>query len=140
MAFLSKWRTVTAFLLHRTYGQSTFSKNDDRGRNIAEVLQILDSILRFYATESSDEKQRLHNLEEILKRAARFGFLLFSQPSLWKFEWDEPLNSHQGSLVIFPGLLQIGDDNGQSLPRPRRVGEQEIYNASTEFSEYRQSV
>ena len=127
MAFLSKWRSISAFLLQKNYGQPNFSKDDARIPNISKGLETLDSVLFLYADESRDNQERLLNLEEIIKRAARFGYLLVSQPSLWKFEWDRSTGS---ALVVFPGLQQVGDDNGQKMRMPRVVGEPEIFRGS----------
>lgn len=123
MAFLSKWRSISTFLLKRRYGQTDFSRDDARIENIRRGLATLDSVLSTYADGSRDNQKRLLNLEEIIKRAARFGFLLFSQPSLWKFGWDRPAG---GGFVVFPGFQQIGDENGQTMRQPRVVEEPEI--------------
>lgn len=112
---LSEWRSLSAHLLKKTYDQQTFSHTDRRRHNIEKALQALDKILYPYANHNLDNDERLNKLEEILKRGARFGFLLFRQPSLWRFDWDMAA----GTMIIFPGLLQIQDENGQIIVRPR---------------------
>ncbi|KAL9607047.1 MAG: hypothetical protein Q9167_008001 [Letrouitia subvulpina] len=126
MAFISKWRTISAALLQRTYGSGSFSSSDPRNRNINNALEALNSLLRPYADGQHDDKERERKLEEIMRRAARFGFLLFSQPSTWNFDWETPQNAGRGALVIFPALLQIGDDTGKKSPMPRALEEQEL--------------
>lgn len=125
MAFLSKWRSISAVLLQSKYGETKFLDTDARIQNISKGLEVLDSVLSLYAEKSLDHKERLMNLEEILKRAAHFGFILFSQPSLWRFEWDEPKSIARNSFVVFPELQQITDDNGQKMAVPRTVGGQQ---------------
>lgn len=92
-----------------------FSRTDSRRRNIGNALQSLEKILYPYAENHHDNEERLNKLEEILKRGARFGFLLFSQPSLWRFDWT----MEAGTLIVFPNLLQISDESGQTVSEPR---------------------
>lgn len=126
MAFLSRWRSITASLLQSKYGGGTFTSYDPRNRNISEALQALNTVLSPFTAEKRDDRVRMQNLEEILRRGARFGFLLFSQPSTWELEWNTPPNAGRGVLAISPTLLQVGDDNGRRLPRPRVLEEQEL--------------
>ncbi len=125
MALLSRWRRISSILLQKTYGESAFSQSDPRLRNIRNAQRSLDSILRPYAKESSDNDERLRKLEDLLKRAGRFGFLLFSQPSQWEFNWEKAQDTARNRLTIFPALLQVGDDDGKQLERPRVLEEQE---------------
>jgi hypothetical protein len=122
-AFLSKWRILTAELMQTTYGGNAFSANDPRNHNILQAVEVLDAVLRPYTDERVDNSQRRRNLEEILKRAAGFAFMLFSQPSSWKLEWENPHGHEPGSIVIFPALVQIVDETGRSLSPPRAFSE-----------------
>ncbi|KAL8824181.1 MAG: hypothetical protein Q9170_008233 [Blastenia crenularia] len=126
MAFLSKWRTVTASLLQSKYGGNTFNSYDSRNPNISEALQALDTVLSSFTAEKRDDRARMQNLEEILRRGARFGFFLFSQPSTFELDWNAPANAGRGVLAISPALVQVGDDSGRRLPRPRTLEEQEL--------------
>ena len=117
---------MTASLLQRTYGSSAFSSSDPRNRNISDALHALNAVLRPFVDEQRDNEERGRKLEEIMRRAARYGLTLFSQPSTWGFDWDTPANAGRGSLVIYPALVQSGDDNGRRLDRPRIVEEQEL--------------
>jgi hypothetical protein len=122
-AFLSKWRVLTAELMQTTYGGNAFPANDPRNHNILQAVEVLDVVLRPYTDERMDNNQRRRNLEEILKRAAGFAFMLFSQPSSWKFEWENPHGHEPGSIVVFPALAQIVDEIGRSLSPPRAFSE-----------------
>ncbi|KAI4236451.1 MAG: hypothetical protein L6R40_006162 [Gallowayella cf. fulva] len=124
--FMSRWRSFTAALLQDRYGSSTWTASDARTPNISEALQALNAVLRPFADEQRDERDRLQKLEEILKRGARLGFTLFSQPSLWDFDWNTPSGAGRGVVVISPALVQVTDDNGRRLPRPRMLEEQEL--------------
>ncbi|KAL8732760.1 MAG: hypothetical protein Q9166_002541 [cf. Caloplaca sp. 2 TL-2023] len=124
--FMSRWRSITAALLQDRYGSPTLTVSDPRNQNISEALRALDAVLRPFADEQRNDWERQQKLEEILRRGARFGFVLFSQPSLWDFDWNTPANAGRGTLVVSPGLTQITDDNGRRLPRSRMLEEQEL--------------
>ncbi|KAL8708981.1 MAG: hypothetical protein Q9220_006189 [cf. Caloplaca sp. 1 TL-2023] len=126
MAFASRWRAVTATLLRDQYGSNSLTSADPRHTNISNALKALDSVIRPFATQQRDDRDRVQKLEEILKRGARFGFLLFSQPSLWEFDWNTPSSAGRGALAVSPALIQAGDENGRKLPRPRAVEQQEL--------------
>ncbi|KAJ9640041.1 hypothetical protein H2199_006275 [Coniosporium tulheliwenetii] len=125
IAFLSKWRQITAALMQPTYGQGVMSGDDHRMHNIGDAMELLEAILRPFATDQPAGEQRRRNLEEILKRAAKFAYVLFSQPSFWQFEWNDS-RMERDSLVVFPALLQTADEAGQLLSRPRVFGEMEV--------------
>ncbi|KAL8953631.1 MAG: hypothetical protein Q9222_000517 [Ikaeria aurantiellina] len=126
MAFASRWRAVTATLLRDQYSSNSLTSSDPRHANISTALKALDSVVRPFANQQRDDRDRVQKLEEILKRGARFGFLLFSQPSLWDFDWNTPSSAGRGALVISPALVQAGDENGRKLPRPRVLEQQEL--------------
>lgn len=120
VAFLSKWRQITAALSGNAFTQE-LPKDDSRMANIARALSLADTFLRPCAKDVDHEK-RLVNLEAIMKRAARFGFLLFSQPSSFQFDWTD----NDSGLVVFPGLLQVSDENGRPVASPRAFGSKEV--------------
>ncbi|KAL1619655.1 hypothetical protein SLS54_006592 [Diplodia seriata] len=93
--------------------------------NIGQALEELDSVLMRLRARRDENANRRQNLEEILKRAAGFAFLLFSHPSSWKFEWHTGLSHEPGYAVIFPALLQVTDEKGERLSRPRPFEEVE---------------
>lgn len=70
-----------------------------------------------------DNIKRVRNLEEIVNRAARYAFTLFSQPSSWHFDWKEQQSVTSGELCIFPSLVQIIDENGEPVVPPRPFSE-----------------
>jgi hypothetical protein len=115
MAFLSKWKTISASLFHSTHGQTSMPESDARITNIRKATALADSVLRPYAKAGEDHQSRLQNLEEIMRRAARFAYVLFAQPSFYTFEWQ----AMGKGLVVFPALVQVTDENGTMLRQPR---------------------
>ncbi|KAF1949018.1 hypothetical protein CC80DRAFT_281640 [Byssothecium circinans] len=97
-ALLSRWKQISATLLHSTYTTDAFTHFDSRTVNIERALKALDPLLSAYAiplnrndglqTHSRPSQDaRLSDLRDVLKLGARFAFTLFSQPSFWKFDW-----------------------------------------------------
>ena len=121
-AFLSKWRTITSFLSAQTFGGNTIADKDSRSDHVRKALADADSILKPYVNPREDNAARLRNLEEIMKRAVRFAYTLFSQPSTFRFDWQTGADN----LAVFPAMLQITDEAGAPLPVPRSFGEKEV--------------
>lgn len=89
-ALLSRWKQITATLLHSTYVEDAFSHFDSRTVNMERALQDLDPLLATYATPHDGGHgmgTRLNDLREVLRKGAKFAFMLFSQPAFWKFDW-----------------------------------------------------
>lgn len=120
---LMKWRASTAQLLRSSYGQTSSAPSDLRGPNIEMALKILDPVLVPYTDSRVDSKLRRKNLEEIFKRASVFAFTLFSQPGTFDYDWREQEGVLSGNLCIFPALVQVIDEKGQSLTPPRAFSE-----------------
>ncbi|KAG9193447.1 hypothetical protein G6011_03482 [Alternaria panax] len=119
----ARWRVMTAELMQSSYARNPFSPSDSRHASIQATLATLDNVLQPYADTRMDNGERKRNLEEVLKRAALFAFTLFSQPSAWKFEWQEEQGVTPGDLCIFPALVQVADEAGQPVSPPRPFSE-----------------
>lgn len=118
MLLMSNWRRIAATLMQTLYGQGV-TLNDSRQHNIKDFVSELDALLCQFASTRIDQKERLQKLEEIIKRAARFGYMLYAEPTTWEFDWNVPRDNKGGDIVLFPALVQIGDDKGNRLATPR---------------------
>ena len=107
-------------MLQQRYGKQ--SRDTGRAQAIQETIASLDSILGPFVKGSVDTEQRRNNLDMILARAADFAFLLFTQPGTFRFNFA----SRQGSLTIFPALIQTVGDRGQSLDPVKALTEKEV--------------
>lgn len=72
----------------------------------------LDTLLQPFACPESDNERR-RNMVEILRRGARFGYTLSTQPTGWKFDWTPGSDSTSATIVVFPGILQTVNDQGR---------------------------
>ncbi|KIW01594.1 uncharacterized protein PV09_07066 [Verruconis gallopava] len=111
-AFRGQWRVISACLSQSLYGRDSITEDDPRITNIQEARARADLFLRPLAA-TNDHESRLRNLEEIMKRAARLGWLIFSQPSEYAADWTD-----KGRGVVYPALLQLTDENGEAHPSP----------------------
>lgn len=139
LALLSRWKQISATLLHTTYVEEAFSPFDGRTINIERAIEDLDPLLSTYAADETpqDRNERVADLRDVLRKGARFAFMLFSQPCLWMFDWydhremeacegqlrltraDKPQGdgAHRFELsreeiVIWPTLLRVVDEKG----------------------------
>jgi hypothetical protein len=117
----SKWKTITGALLQ----QQVSKQPQGLAQNFIDVIAKLDAVLAPFVTESVDSGQRRKNLEMILTRSAKLAFLLFTQPGSFRFDFS----SQEGTLVVFPALVQTVDDRGQVLSRLRVFMEKEVASA-----------
>ena len=128
---VKKWRILTANLLQSTYIQCPFTSSDGRNSAVQAAVHALDNILQPYADSRMDNKQRKHNLEELLQRSALFAFALFGQSSCWEFDWKEEQGVKSGELCVFPALIQVTDDSGEPLRTPQPFSEAVIRRLSS---------
>jgi hypothetical protein len=120
---MARWRVMTAELMQPSYVRNPFSPSDSRHASIQATLAVLDNVLQPYTDSRMNNGERKRNLEEVLKRAALFAFTLFSQPSVWEFEWQEEQGVTSGELCIFPALVQVADEAGHPVSPPRPFSE-----------------
>ena len=147
-SMLSRWKQLTAVLSRSTYVDDAFSLFDARTVNIERALKDLDPLLATYAILPDAEysnNARLDDLRLVLRQGARFAFLLFGQPSFWKFDWRSDRAAEQGKtgtevdperkssietigmaattsvrltnmeIVVWPTLVRVMDGEGMKL-------------------------
>ena len=123
VALFSKWKTISGTLLQQRYSQQP-NGNDPREASIAEALTSSELVLRPFVNPSIDTNVRRRNLEGIMRRAAQYAFLMFSQPSSFIFDYTR--TGHPDGLVVFPALLITVNDEGKKLSPPRVLSEKEV--------------
>lgn len=98
------------------------SKNidgDKRHESIRRTVQMIDGVLQPYVNRAENHN-RVENLTEAVKSAARLGFKLFSQRVFWDFEWSR---SGSDNFSIAPALVRITDEHGNKVEYPERIYE-----------------
>jgi hypothetical protein len=86
------------------------------------MMGDLDTLLQPFACPESDDGRR-RNMVEILRRGARFGYTLSTQPTEWEFDWIPGSDSTSATIVVFPGILQTVNDQGRCNDSNVRVGQ-----------------
>lgn len=86
--------------------------------NFTHLVDMLDEVLAPLGT-SSETSSRRSNLEQIVKLGAQSGYVLLTQPTGWKFDWQNVQAKSGNALVVFPDLIQVEDDMGRALNPPR---------------------
>jgi hypothetical protein len=100
-----------------TYGTFDVNENDPRQINIQELSGALHETLHPLIAEDRAEQQ-LRDLKRVISEGAIFGYILFTQPSEWAFDWTRSTHSQSADTVVFPALLKIADELGRILPVP----------------------
>lgn len=121
-ALFSKWKTISGTLIHQQYSQQP-GENDPRDGSITQAIATAEPILHLFINPSIDINARRRNLEGIMRRAAQYSFLIFSQPGSFSFDYTG--TGQHDSLVVFPALLQTVDDEAEVLSPPRVLSEKE---------------
>lgn len=101
--------------------------HDPRQRNIGDLTDALEAVLSPLASRGQDAGRR-QDLEGLIVRGAQYGWLLFSQPTTWAFDWEIDIGPHgegvgAGELVILPALMQTGDETGKRHKIARGITE-----------------
>jgi len=130
-ALLSRWKQISATLLHSTYVANAFSHFDSRTINIERALKDLDPLLTTYASPHEAGRRdhtRLDHLRDVLRQGAKFAFTLFSQASFWKFDWISDRAVAHGKVEFRHdgGASSSFDNEGQAAMEPPRLTPTEI--------------
>jgi len=112
----SKWKTISGVLLQQQYGEAP-GESDVRNGNIAQIIAAAEPVLYPFINPNIDTSSRQYHLEGIMRRAAQFAFLLFSQPGSFSFDFRGP--GKASSLLVFPAFLQTVSDEAEILSPPR---------------------
>lgn len=105
-------------MMEPTYGRTfDVNENDPRQINIRELAAALSEVLYPLLGEYRDEQQ-LRDLKRMISEGAIFGYILFTQPSEWSFDWTRSTASQSADIVVFPALLKTADEHGRILQAP----------------------
>ncbi|KAL0933279.1 uncharacterized protein CTRU02_212242 [Colletotrichum truncatum] len=113
---LSKWRTLSAFLLHPSRSQRIHlspveSEIAPRAHSLATALNAY--LHHFVPADQGSQSQQLEHLKAVIMECARFGYELLSQPREWHFIYqaEDAGTSGQRAVVVCPGLEKMGNSD-----------------------------
>lgn len=119
------WRVLSAFLLHPQRTQRTALTPSDTtlAPQAAALAQALNRFLLYFVEDSDTARfQQENHLREVIAECAKFGYVLFSQPSDWCFTHvagqEQAAGTgrrYRGEIVCAAGLLKHTDKDGRRL-------------------------
>ncbi|KAH6886259.1 hypothetical protein B0T10DRAFT_539307 [Thelonectria olida] len=118
---LSKWRALSAYLLHPERGERT-PLVPTEATSLAQI-QGLAAALNTAIGHFIDPAQRagqMENLQAVLLDVAKFGYVLLSQPTDWGFVY-EANHGREFVLVLRPGLQKLSHRDGRPYSSPPLV-------------------
>ncbi|KAH7267893.1 uncharacterized protein BKA55DRAFT_501186 [Fusarium redolens] len=121
---LTKWRTLSALLLHPNPSERTPLEVSERAvrHQAEELVKELDPFLHCFVTPDQDnlQKQR-HHMHSIIVEAAKLGYALLSHTSDWRFIYKDI--STPRAVVLCIGLQKLSHRDGRRLSSPQLVVE-----------------
>jgi hypothetical protein len=72
-----------------------------------------------HADHAAGRYQQKSHLEAVILEVAKFGCVLLSQPSEWKFVYTA--GSQGRAAVVCPGLVKVSDRDGRRYSELRQV-------------------
>ncbi|KZL81096.1 hypothetical protein CI238_12724 [Colletotrichum incanum] len=119
---LSKWRTLSAFLLHPHRSQRTpFMPSDSAAAPQSLALATaLNAFLHIFISSDqlSQQQQQMSHLQAVIFECVRFGYTIMSQPSEWQFTYA---SGGSRMLVLCPGVDKVAASDGKPYRTPRHV-------------------
>jgi hypothetical protein len=121
---LSRWRALSAFLLHPTRSDRTalLPSNSATMPQAAGLASALDTFLGAFVFGDDESRQEQKNhLEEVIVEVARLGYILLSQPSDLRFVHVQGRKPADIMAVVCAGLDKVTMRDGTPLDGPRVV-------------------
>ncbi|KAF2966634.1 hypothetical protein GQX73_g6910 [Xylaria multiplex] len=116
---ITRWRQLSAFLLHPNRSQrAPLEPSEDISTQQAQQLTV--ALIRFLQPFiSSDREERYeqeNHLREVIAECATFGYVIFSQPSEYRFRFES--NGGLNTIVVCPGLDKVISEGGRRYMPP----------------------
>lgn len=125
---ISKWRVLSAFLLHPTRSMRTALPIERRALlpQAHALAGHLDVFLNYFvATDSGAWQAQVSHLEAVIMECAGLGYVLLSHPSNWRMVTEaqpaKPKRRGERVLVVQAGLEKLSDREGLHYSSPKRV-------------------
>ncbi|UNI23979.1 hypothetical protein JDV02_009764 [Purpureocillium takamizusanense] len=127
---LSKWRVLSAFLLHPNRSMRTPLSTDcgtmyPQAQAHSLVSSLNAFLSNFVKKDSGAWLAQMSHLEAVIMECTKLGYVLFSHPSEWRVVTEEDRAKARGekrvALVVEAGLEKLSDRDGKPYSSPKRV-------------------
>jgi hypothetical protein len=116
----TKWRQLSAFLLHPNRSDRTplIPSEDTNTQQAQQLTAALNGFLEPFVLANDRESrfEQENHLREVIVECAEFGYVLFSQPTEYKFRYDG--DGRSNVIVVSPGLEKVTDETGRRYQSP----------------------
>ncbi|KAH7393261.1 hypothetical protein BKA64DRAFT_746349 [Cadophora sp. MPI-SDFR-AT-0126] len=128
----SKLKVISGALLQTRSGQPQPLQSAKFEKRIEQAVLAVNGFLTPFIDSTIDATtdKRIRNLESIVRRASQLALLLFSQPSSWALDFGKSGTAQQGTIVVFPGLLETISEDGLVRQPPRQFHQPEVIAAA----------
>ena len=116
---LSQWRRLSAHLRPKPSDDTTYIAQRDR--RIEDAVETISRAFSPWRNPKHSDDSTIRSLTNILRSAADFDFVLFSQRTVFEWVWDPPQSNATNLIVLFPAMVKVADDDGQKLGIPRQL-------------------
>lgn len=123
---LSKWRKLSALLLHPNPGERTPLQvsETDVAPQAQALTQALNTFLQhFVPRDEQCRHEHADHLQAVIFECAKLGYEVFSHPCDWEFVYEQKGVSRGASLLVFPGLNKASHRNGKPCRPPQQAVE-----------------
>ncbi|KAI8960399.1 hypothetical protein F5Y11DRAFT_268381 [Daldinia sp. FL1419] len=113
----TRWRQLSAFLLHPSRSDRTplAPSEDISTRQAQQLAEALNAFLEpFVAGDRDDRYEQENHLREVIVECVTLGYLLLSQPSEYRFRFEDSVKPNH--IIVFPGVDRISDEDGHRHP------------------------
>ncbi|KAK8867493.1 hypothetical protein PGQ11_006071 [Apiospora arundinis] len=119
-AAMTKWRQLSAFLLHASRSDRTplSPPEETVAQQAQQLAKELNRFLQAFVVPGRElNYEQEDHLRQVLAECARFGYLLFSQPAEYRFNYEG--HGRRGGIVVCPGLERVADGEGRQFSKPQ---------------------
>ncbi|KAH8880210.1 hypothetical protein GQ53DRAFT_605744, partial [Thozetella sp. PMI_491] len=115
-AALSRWRTLSAFLLHPQRSLRTplpVSESALAGQAAALTIAMNTFLHHFVTSTPSAMQAQSEHLQAVILEFTKLGYVLLSDPASWKLSHYLPNHLDHNYIVLCAGLDKATDKNGR---------------------------
>lgn len=109
---MSSYRILTAYIHSNVENDPEY--NEEKREFTDEIVEKFGVAFDHWSNTDTTLENRTTALRQLLEKAASLGIFLFSQPSVFYFDWEMTPQDQQARLIpLNPRLLRVFDNEAQ---------------------------